>query len=62
MLTYEKVINKLDAKIEKFNRDHNSKLAQAISPEFNINYKKAKKAVVKNQILDKNDKDIVKKF
>ena len=47
-LTYKKAINKLDAEIKKFNRDYNSKLTQAISPEFNINYEKAKKAIVKN--------------
>jgi hypothetical protein len=26
LLTYKKAINKLDAEIEKFNRDYNSKL------------------------------------
>jgi len=56
------VINKLDAGIEKFNYDYNSKLVYAISSKFNIYYKKAKKAAVKNKILDRNDKNIVKKF
>ena len=48
LLTYKKAISKLDTEIEKFNRDYNSKLTQAISSKFNINYKKAKKAIVKN--------------
>ena len=47
-LIYKKVINKLDIKIDKFNRDYNSKLAYTILPKFNTNYKEAKKAVVKN--------------
>ena len=46
--TYKKVISKLDAEIKKFNRNYNFKLTQAISLKFNINYKKAKKAAVKN--------------
>jgi len=56
------VINKLDTGIEKFNHDHNSKLVYAISSEFNIYYKKVKKAIIKNKTLDRNDKDIIKKF
>ena len=61
-LTYKKVINKLDAGIEKFNHNHNSKLVHAISPKFNIYYEKAKKAAVKNKTLDGNDENVVKKF
>jgi len=60
--TYEKAINKLNVEIEKFNRDYNSKLVYAISLKFDMHYKKAKKAVVKNKTLDGNDKNIVKKF
>ena len=56
------MINKLDAGIEKFNHNYNSKLVYAISFEFNIYYKKAKKAIVKNKILNGNNKNIVKKF
>jgi len=48
--------------IEKFNSNYNSKLAQAISPKFNIVYLEAKEAIVKNKTLDENNKDIVKKF
>ena len=60
--TYKKAINKLDVGIEKFNRDYNSKLVHAISLKFNIYYKKAKKAAVKNKTLDGNNKNVVKKF
>jgi hypothetical protein len=48
LLIYKKVINKLDIEIEKFNCDYNFKLVQAITPEFNIYYIKAKMAAVKN--------------
>ena len=58
----KKAISKLDAKIEKFNCNYNFKLAHAISPEFDINYKETKEAAVKNKKLDKNNKDVVKKF
>ena len=60
--THEKAISKLDTKIEKFNHNYNFKLAHAISLKFNINYKKTKKTAVKNKKLDKNDKDVIKKF
>ena len=56
------MINKLDTGIEKFNHDHNSKLVYAISSKFNITYLKTKKAIIKNKILDKNNKNMVKKF
>ena len=59
---YKKAINKLDVEIKKFNCDYNFKLVQAIKPEFDIYYIEAKMAAVKNQTLDKDDKDIVKKF
>ena len=60
--TYKKAINKLDIKIEKFNCDYNSKLVHALSPEFDEYYHKAKMAALKNQTLDKDDRDIVKIF
>jgi hypothetical protein len=56
------VINKLDTEIEKFNYDYNSKLVQAITLKFNIYYIEAKMAAVKNQTLDKDNKDAMKKF
>ena len=62
MSTYKKVINKLNIEIKKFNHNYNSKLVDAISPKFNIYYIKAKIAIVKNKKLDRNNKDIVKKF
>ena len=60
--TYKKVINKLDIKIEKFNCDYNFKLVYALSPKFNEYYYKAKMAALKNQTLDKDNRDIVKMF
>ena len=62
MLIYKKVINKLDIEIKKFNRDYNFKLVNAILPKFNIYYIKAKMAAVKNKKLDRDNKDMVKKF
>jgi hypothetical protein len=56
------VINKLDVEIEKFNCNYNSKLVQAITPKFNTYYIKAKIAAVKNQTLNKDNKDVIKKF
>ena len=60
--THEKVINKLDIKIEKFNCDYNFKLVHALLLKFDEYYHKAKIAVLKNQILDKDNRDIVKIF
>ena len=62
MLTYKKVINKLDIEIKKFNCNYNFKLVNTILPEFNIYYIKVKMAAVKNKKLDRDNKDIIKKF
>ena len=62
LLTHKKVINKLDTKIEKFNYNYNFKLVYALLLEFNEYYYKAKMTALKNQILDKDDRDIVKMF
>ena len=61
-LTYKKVINKLDTEIEKFNYDYNFKLVYTLLPKFNKYYYKAKMAVLKNQTLDKDNRDTVKIF
>ena len=60
--TYKKVINKLDIKIEKFNCDYNFKLVYTLSPKFNKYYYKTKITALKNQTLNKDDRDIVKMF
>jgi hypothetical protein len=62
LLTYKKAINKLDTEIKKFNHNYNFKLVQAITLKFNTYYIKAKIAIVKNQTLNKDNKDAVKKF
>ena len=62
LLTYKKTINKLNIEIKKFNRNYNSKLIDIISPKFNIYYTKAKMAAVKNKKLDRDNKNIIKKF
>ena len=62
LLTYKKAINKLDIEIEKFNCNYNFKLVNAILLKFNTYYIKVKMAAVKNKKLDRDNKDIVKKF
>jgi hypothetical protein len=62
LLSYKKAINKLNIKIKKFNRDYNSKLTHDILFKFNIHYLKAKMAAVKNQTLNRDNKDVVKEF